>query len=75
MTATPDPRDTDRWTGDDLTRRAALRIFARAVQLQPGQKNWRAIISAAVAFGPHLDTDPVYQLATAPDLRTSAIRA
>jgi hypothetical protein len=60
MTATPDPRDTDRWTGDDLTRRSTLRIFARAVQLQAGQKNWRAINSAAVAFGPFLDTDSVY---------------
>jgi len=61
ITATPDSVDTSRWSGDDLTRRSTLRILARAVQLVPDQTDWRAIFSAAIAFGPHLDIDPIYQ--------------
>lgn len=61
MTATPASLGTGHWTGDDLTRRSTLRILSRAVQLVPGQTDWRAIFSAAVAFGPHLAADPVYR--------------
>lgn len=61
ITATPYSVDTSRWSGDDLTRRSTLRILARAVQLAPAQTDWRAIFSAAIAFGPHIDVDPVYR--------------
>ena len=61
ITAAPDSVDANHWGGDDLTRRSTLRILARAVQLVPAQTDWRAIFSAAIAFGSHLDTDPIYQ--------------
>jgi hypothetical protein len=62
MTAAEDgSHDPGRWVGDDRTRRSTLRIFARAVQLQPGQQNWRARCSGAIAYGGHLDADAVYR--------------
>jgi hypothetical protein len=54
------------WIGDEPTRRSTLRILARAVQLQPAQQSWRAILSNAVAYGHYLDTDPVYVEESAP---------
>ena len=62
MTATEGgSHDPSRWVGDDLTRRSTMRIFARAIQLQPNQKHWRARCSGAIAYGRHLDIDPVYR--------------
>ncbi|OBJ69275.1 hypothetical protein A5643_12575 [Mycobacterium sp. 1274756.6] len=49
------------WTGDDQTRRATLRIFCRATQLQPGQHDWRRIAYGAIAYGHELATDTVFQ--------------
>ena len=51
MTATRDgAHNPGDWIGDELTRRSTLRILARAVQLQPAQQSWRAILSNAVAL-------------------------
>ena len=49
------------WTGDDQTRRATLRIFCRATQLQPGQHDWRRIAYGAIAYGHQLAIDTVFQ--------------
>jgi hypothetical protein len=39
------------WTGDDLTRRATLRLLARSWQLNPGAKTWNEAFASAVAYG------------------------
>ena len=49
------------WTGDDQTRRSTLRIFCRAVQLQPGQRDWRRIAYDGIAYGDHLSSDGILQ--------------
>lgn len=49
------------WTGDDQTRRATLRIFCRAVQLQAGQSDWRRIAYDGIAYGNQLSSDGILQ--------------
>ncbi|RAV08196.1 hypothetical protein DQP55_19710 [Mycolicibacterium sp. GF69] len=49
------------WTGDDQTRRATLRIFCRAVQLQPGQSDWRRVAYDGIAYGEQLTSDVIFQ--------------
>jgi hypothetical protein len=47
------------WTGNDVTRRATLRILARAVQLNPAASGWVSALRHAVAYGDVVRTDPV----------------
>lgn len=47
------------WTGNDVTRRATLRILARAVQLVPDATGWVPALQQAVAYGDRVRTDPV----------------
>ncbi|EHR58959.1 hypothetical protein SaccyDRAFT_0017 [Saccharomonospora cyanea NA-134] len=51
--------DPDEWTGDDHTRRATLRILARAVQLCPEAERWTDALHACVAYGDAVSADPV----------------
>lgn len=46
-------------TGNDRTRRSTLRILARSVQLNPGHPGWSDFLTAGVAYGEHIDQDPV----------------
>jgi hypothetical protein len=71
MTATVAGRhDPDDWTGDDQTRRATLRILARACQLHPAEPTWLGAFRNAVAYGAAAREDPVL----AADDRTQAWR-
>jgi hypothetical protein len=47
------------WTGNDLTRRATLRILVRAAQLNPDAVGWLSALRQAVAYGDLINTDPV----------------
>jgi len=47
------------WTGNDLTRRATLRILARAGQVGPAAADWLSALRHAVAYGDLVNTDPV----------------
>lgn len=47
------------WTGNDLTRRATLRILVRSAQLNPDATGWPSALRQAVAYGDLIDTDPV----------------
>jgi hypothetical protein len=60
FTATLDGRHRpDGWTGNDVTRRATLRILARAAQLVPDATGWVPALRQAVAYGDLVRTDPV----------------
>lgn len=47
------------WTGDDRTRRATVRVLARAAQLQRAAQHWVEAARAFVAYGTVIATDPV----------------
>jgi hypothetical protein len=47
------------WFGNDHTRRATLRILARSVQLQPLSTDSMTALRNTVAYGGHVDEDPV----------------
>ena len=49
----------DDWTGNDLTRRATLRILVRSAQLNPDATGWSSALRQAVAYGDLINTDPV----------------
>ncbi|WP_433357884.1 hypothetical protein ACQPYV_12585 [Micromonospora saelicesensis] len=71
MTATvAGGHDPDDWTGDDQTRRATLRILARAYQLHPAAPTWVGAFRTAVAYGAAAREDSVL----AGDDRTQAWR-
>ncbi|WP_228771843.1 hypothetical protein [Actinokineospora iranica] len=57
LCATP---DLGEWTSDDRTRRATLRVVARAIQLHPsGVHDVVRALTSVVAFGPAASSDPV----------------
>jgi len=49
----------DDWTGNDLTRRATLRILVRSAQLTPDATGWSSALRQTVAYGDLINTDPV----------------
>jgi hypothetical protein len=60
LTATVDgEHDPDAWTGPDATRRATLRILARAGQLHSHAGSWQRAFADAVAYGPAAREDPL----------------
>ncbi len=50
--------DPEAWENSDRSRRAALRILARAATLHP-EASWQMAMRRAVAYGDAADTDPV----------------
>ncbi|MEU8078777.1 hypothetical protein AB0B31_25475 [Catellatospora citrea] len=58
------------WTGDDLTRRATLRILARSWQLNPDADTWLQAFANGVAYGSAAREDPLL----AAEQRTAAWR-
>lgn len=55
------PHDQEEWSGDDRTRRATLRLLARAAQLHPevSEHSYVDAFWQAVAYGVELQQDPV----------------
>lgn len=52
--------DPDEWEADDRTRRATLRVLTRSVQLYGDRcSSFEEVMRSAVAFGHHLEDDPV----------------
>ncbi len=49
----------DDWLSTDQMRRSTLRILARSAQLCPSPRGWRFTLADAVAYGDHVDSDPV----------------
>lgn len=52
--------NVDNWLPADRMRRSTLRILGRSAQVCPNPKGWRFTLADGVAYGDHIDNDPVF---------------
>ncbi|OKH83303.1 hypothetical protein EB75_09955 [Mycobacterium sp. ST-F2] len=52
--------NADDWLPADRMRRSTLRILGRSAQVCPNPKGWRFTLADGVAYGDHIDNDPVF---------------
>ncbi|TMS54785.1 hypothetical protein [Mycobacterium sp. DBP42] len=50
----------DNWLPADRMRRSTLRILGRSAQVCSNSKGWRFTLADGVAYGGHIDSDPVF---------------
>lgn len=51
---------TNDWLPADRMRRSTLRILGRSAQISPNPKGWHFTLADGVAYGDHIDNDPVF---------------